>query len=172
MLIVGVTLWFISDFIIPFKSSILNTSDYQTSGWKTWVAFEYLYPLLAIYGVLIIYLCVLLGYTWKWKTGLRWNPVSIADNLALFRHSDFLEDFKDLDMDDPACHRERFADSAYRLGYWRIDKNGPPQYWHGFGRDRRFLILRSTLLKKLTIIQLEFQTDLNQEQSKNPQLIL
>lgn len=164
MLMIGVILWQVFSLVIPFKSSILNTSDYHNSGWTTWVTVEYLYPLLAIYGVFIIYLCVLLGYTWKFKTGLRWDPVSIADNLALFRRSDFLEDFEHLDMDDPASHRERFADSTYRLGYWCTgkDKDGRLQYWHGFGRDCRYLISNSTLLKKLTIIQLESPKSLDQ----------
>lgn len=124
--------------VLPLKSSFLNTSDYFDSVWETWVAREYLYPLLSIYFLLVLFSLALLIRTWNWTTGLRWDPVSIADQMALFYHSDCLGDFKGLDAVDADEAARLSSEPVYRLGYWRIIGAEPGEYWHGFARDRKF----------------------------------
>lgn len=134
----GLVVFILCGNVLPLKSSFLNTSDYFDSGWETWVAREYLYPLLSIYFLLVLFSLALLIRTWNWTTGLRWDPVSIADQMALFYHSDCLGDFKGLDTVDADKAAKLFSEPVYRLGYWRIIVAESEEYWHGFARDRKF----------------------------------
>ncbi|KAF4963897.1 hypothetical protein FSARC_8150 [Fusarium sarcochroum] len=117
---------FVTSFIVALKASFLLTEYYKMAIVVTW-AVE---TLIAIYGFLVIFLfCLLISLKWRAITGLRWDPVSIADQLALFRHSNFLEEFAGTCFGYTQRILHSMGKQKLRLGYW---KRGP-HYWHGFG---------------------------------------
>ncbi|KAF4845405.1 hypothetical protein CGCSCA4_v006871 [Colletotrichum siamense] len=88
------------------------------------------YTLLAFYSIIQTYLLILILYFWKTPTtGLRWDPVSIADILSLFRHSDFLNKFKGSSIAKRQSMNSELGDLRIRLGYWRMSEG---THWHGF----------------------------------------
>lgn len=119
------------NFIIPLKSSLFTIHD---SGhmWSVEIS-------VAIWTVLLTLHSMLCGYTFWLRhvlqgktTGLRWDPIAIADLLVLFRHSNFLPAFAGLDVSDIGQLEARLTGFEVRLGYWILDESRD-LYWHGFG---------------------------------------
>jgi hypothetical protein len=53
------------------------------------------------------------------STGLRWDPVTIADYCALFAHCNVAEYFAPLEMEHNKSAQAVMADDQhFRLGYW------------------------------------------------------
>lgn len=113
--------------IQPLKAGLLNTTEDGTVIVAQWA----LISLIVIYSLvgffIIAVMCWLRGNK---PTGLRWDPVSIADHLMLFRHSNFLKSFEGTDIAERKSIFETLKQLRLRLGYWRRD-NG--EIWHGFG---------------------------------------
>ncbi|KAH9211362.1 hypothetical protein DL95DRAFT_511204 [Leptodontidium sp. 2 PMI_412] len=126
-------LFIAGNFILGFKASLLNTD--MTEGYReaivaTWA----LYPLICIYSFIALFMvAVILKLELAGSTGLRWDPVSLADHLVLFRHSNFLRFFEGTDMADRDSMSNVLSGRPLRLGYWiRVD-GANDTYWHGFG---------------------------------------
>lgn len=118
----------LADIVLALKAALLNTtrySDYVETVVTSWVALT----LLGIYGLMIILEIVVAFGMHNRVTGLRWDPVSIADHLVLFRHSDFLDNFEGTDTATRDSMIDRLRDRRLKLGYWRRDD----AIWHGFG---------------------------------------
>ncbi|KAK1845224.1 phosphoribosylaminoimidazole-succinocarboxamide synthase [Colletotrichum chrysophilum] len=113
--------------VIGLKSAILY-EDYTEPG--LFVNLWACYTLLAFYSIIQTYLLILILYFWKTPTtGLRWDPVSIADVLSLFRHSDFLNKFEGSSIANRQSINSELGDLRIRLGYWTISEG---THWHGF----------------------------------------
>jgi Protein of unknown function (DUF3433) len=123
-------LWILSTFVLAFKAVLLNTIDWDDY-WEANVTAWALYSLLSIYGLLIVGLAALIYCLWELPTGLRWDPVSIADHLVLFHHSNFLAEFEGMETSSRDRLHERFRSGRFRLGYWQRGSLG---VWHGFGK--------------------------------------
>lgn len=120
-------LCFAGDWILALKASLLNTTDNDKAIITRWA----LIPLIVIYGlVILLILAVMWWLRHKKLTGLRWDPVSIADHLMLFRHSNILNYFEGTDLAERDSMFEALKRLRLRLGYW-IRENG--DIWHGFG---------------------------------------
>lgn len=138
--------WFLSDFVLAFKAALLNTTDYNDY-WEATVTFWALYSLIAVYLLLTVCLIALVWHLRAVQTGLLWDPVSIADHLVLFRHSNFLAEFDGMEASSRHSLHERFRRSHFRLGYW---DRGSLGIWHGFGRIEHDL--RGKLLVSLSCV--------------------
>ena len=88
------------------------------------------------FTVLIVGLAALIYCLWELPTGLRWDPVSIADHLVLFHHSNFLAEFEGMETSSRDRLYERFRSGRFRLGYWQRGSLG---VWHGFGKVKNGL---------------------------------
>lgn len=88
--------------------------------------------LIGIYSVIIIVHSWILYKMWYSKTGLKWDPVSIVDLLALFHGSNVLSDFEDLEFEPGRTASDLLSDKHYRLGYW--EKGVDREIWYGIGR--------------------------------------
>ncbi|KAI9856659.1 MAG: hypothetical protein M1813_008806 [Trichoglossum hirsutum] len=148
--------WILSCFVIPFKSILLSTAN-QISHWEAIVTRWAVISLIIIYSFMIIGQAVLTWSLWNIRTGLRWDPVSIADHLTLFYHSDFLEDFKGLELTPRRYLYDRLRDKGVRLGYWNRGSLG---YWHGFGRSQSGIAESTDRIDKTTEVALSL-TDLD-----------
>ena len=120
-------LCFAGNVILAFKATLLNTTDDNKATITRWA----LVPLTVIYGLVALFLLALM---WRFRdkkvTGLRWDPVSIADHLMLFRHSNVLNYFEGTDFAERDSMFEALKQLRLRLGYWTRE-NG--DIWHGFG---------------------------------------
>lgn len=115
----------LSDFIVSLKAAILNTENYEIAWANHWA----IIPLLVIYGFISIHVALVFFWLRRRRTGLRWDPVSIADQLILFRHANFLHKFQGSCIAQRESMIEKLGSLRIRLGYWKINQT----YWHGFG---------------------------------------
>lgn len=120
-------LYLAGNVIVAFKASLINVTNDDKAIVTQWA----LIPLIVIYG-LIALLVLAISWTLRGKklTGLRWDPVSIADHLMLFRHSNVLNYFEGTDLAEKDSMFETLKRLRLRLGYWKRE-NG--DIWHGFG---------------------------------------
>ena len=87
--------------IIPLKSALfVGTVDSIEGGWEIQFSPNVAKALIVIYALLACSTLALLVNLWGRQTGLKWDPVSIADKLVLLRGSDILNDFGGLDTMD------------------------------------------------------------------------
>ena len=115
--------------ILSFKSSLLNTTNYENYVVAV-VTFWSLCSLIVIYSLMSL-LTIILAYRMHGRvTGLRWEPASIADHLTMFRHSNFLDRFEGTDTAERDSMWDRLQDDCLKLGYW--DRGD--EIWHGFGK--------------------------------------
>ncbi|ERF68830.1 hypothetical protein EPUS_06274 [Endocarpon pusillum Z07020] len=122
-------LWVLSNAVLAFKAVLLNTTNYDDY-WEAAVTFWALYALISIYFLLIVGLVALMWHLRAVTTGLLWDPVSIADHLVLFHHSNFLAKFDGTGAISRDSLHERFRRNDFRLKYW---DRGSLGIWHGFG---------------------------------------
>lgn len=133
-----ITNWFVV-FLTPFKSTyitgdlslsqILDSGTNVLNDTPTVTVSEVVsYVLLLIYGVLIFMTLTITIRLWSRKTGLKWDPVSLADQMQLCYGSNLLRAFKDSEQKDYKEFREHFNGLQLRLGYW---KNSDGDIRHG-----------------------------------------
>ncbi len=126
-------LFILGNFILGFKASLLNTDvidGYREAIVSTWA----LYPLIAIYSLVALFmLVVIFRMRAAGSTGLLWDPVSLADHLVLFRHSNILKHFEGTDMATRESMFGVLREVPLKLGYWKWTKGNATRYWHGFG---------------------------------------
>ena len=88
-------------FVMPLKSTLfISTADPIEGGWEVRFSPNVAIALIVIYALLVFLTLALLVNLWSRQTGLKWDPISIADKLVLLRGSDTLSDFDGLDTMD------------------------------------------------------------------------
>ena len=120
-------------FTVPLQSCLFQTRYYSSDTvwrWTTvvpvaWTLFS-LY-LLLIFSLLIVAFRISLRST----TGLKWDPVSIADILVLFHRANFLYDFQRSEVN--GRNSPYFSATYLRLGYWQTSKHSDAFY--GIGKE-------------------------------------
>lgn len=124
------TVWIMDIFfgiVLSLKASLLNTNnyhDYVLAIVTTWA----LFALIALYSLITGLTFVLISTLHNRITGLRWDSASIADCLALFRESDFLDWFEGTDIATRDSIHDCLGHNRIKLGYWRHGDS----IWHGF----------------------------------------
>ena len=117
--------------ITAYKSSFLSVTQVE-SGWVISVHRSIGWTLVAIYIVIILLELNITIKLWSCTTGLRWDPVSIADQMALFNQSNVLEDFDAVERDVDKLAYDILLGKKYRLGYWEKGIDG--KIWYGIGK--------------------------------------
>ena len=85
-------------FILPLKSVLfISTGDPIQGRWEIQFSPYAAEALLFSYALLACLTFALVINLWGRRTGLKWDSVTIADKLVLFRGSDILDDFDGLD---------------------------------------------------------------------------
>jgi hypothetical protein len=118
--------------LIPLKSILLSNTPVQ-NGWETEVSRGVAYTLVVIYIFLVCSTIAMIVNLWNCCTGLKWDPVSIADQLLLLHRSDILKDFAYFDTTSWETINEYQKDGVYRLGYWK--KGSEIRYGIGQGAN-------------------------------------
>jgi hypothetical protein len=122
--------------IVPLKASFLQilVDTSANSGWRVTVYPAIGHALIAIYVILILLTALMLTSLFGCDTGVKWDPVSIADQLALVQRSNLLDMYDGLEFANQyKCAEElRGRDPRFgtlRLGYWKHRSDG--SIWHG-----------------------------------------
>ena len=120
-------------FLVALKSSFIQSTP-SNGGWDVVISHQIGYALISLYAVLIFCILSMLIRLHNRETGLKWDPVSIADQLALVQGSNIWPMFANLEF----CHRGTFLEafrnrashlSLLRLGYWK--HRNDESIWHG-----------------------------------------
>lgn len=117
-LIVG--LQFITTPLMAVKIALLEVIV-TSNGWSVIAHPDIARSLIAYYAIQILVLLVVTAWLWSRTMGLRsdWDPVSIADVVALFQHFNVEKEF----FETPADATARLwplHDWRFRLGYWEM----------------------------------------------------
>lgn len=111
--------FWLSIFTIPLHSSLFQVRWFQTR-WR-WVTVEGVaWTLVALYVILTLALITLASFLFRRRTGLTWDPTSLADLVVLLQQSNSLHDYEG---SETFRWRREFHDRlklrSERLGYWR-----------------------------------------------------
>ena len=111
----SLTFW-IALFTVPLQSCLFQTRYYTVNGVWRWTTVQPIaWLLFALYILLILGLCALLLRFARGETGLKWDPTSLADIMAIFHRSNILNDFERSEIETPVDRPLK----DIRLGYWR-----------------------------------------------------
>ena len=121
---------FVVSFLVAFKSILLGTEQ-SGSVWKVTIRTSAAIYLIAAYGLMALVNIVIIIWAWSRSTGLRWDPVSLADYFALFARCNALDSFDELEHDQvigkflfrrnehgAARLISSQTASCFRIGYW------------------------------------------------------
>jgi hypothetical protein len=115
---------FSSMIVIPWlvaaKSTLISVVLVENH-WEITVQRQQAIVLICSYAGMFLSTAVITIWFWNRKTGLRWDPVSLADTIALFASCNALEDFAPLEsqLNTPAARDATLAMKRFRIGYWR-----------------------------------------------------
>ncbi|OCL11820.1 hypothetical protein AOQ84DRAFT_386557 [Glonium stellatum] len=138
---------FMASFIVSFKVALFASTEHvdDDTNENYWVLTVRLYPaavLILGYIMMIVYtLYVSFHFSGK-STGLKWDPVSIADYASLFAQCNALPYFAPLELQhDLRPKHVMVPDRLFRLGYWTRVRGDPQErdvvYGIGVGLSAR-----------------------------------
>lgn len=120
-------------FTIPLQSCLFQTRYYTSENVWRWTAVQPIaWTLFVLYLLLLVALLLLLFRFIPRQTGLKWDPVSLADILSLFHRSNFLSDFAGSEMHTSSMSQH--TAKHLRLGYWNTSKRASEAF-HGIGEE-------------------------------------
>ena len=135
-------------FTIPLQSCLFQTRYYLPEGIWRWTAVQPIaWTLFALYLLLAIGLLSLLARFATGKTGLKWDPISLADILTLFHRANFLSDFERSEIADSPLRQSPLK--HLRLGYWMTSRH-TNEVLYGIGEEnvpvRRYSLERGKMI--------------------------
>ena len=135
-------------FTIPLQSCLFQTRYYLPEGIWRWTAVQPIaWTLFALYLLLAIGLLSLLARFATGTTGLKWDPISMADILTLFHRANFLSDFERSEIADSPLRQSPLK--HLRLGYWMTSRH-TNEVLYGIGEEnvpvRRYSLERGKMI--------------------------
>jgi hypothetical protein len=118
---------------IPTLQSVLLSTTSDRGGWSTQVSTPIAYSLILIYSLLCCVTITMILRLWNRPTGLKWDPASIADQIALLHKSNIIWDFDSLETADRERVRSSLVNRTYRLGYWK--RSTDRAIWYGIASE-------------------------------------
>ncbi|CAD6583476.1 MAG: hypothetical protein ASARMPREDX12_001279 [Alectoria sarmentosa] len=120
-------------FTIPLQSCLFQTRYYMSENVWRWTAVQPIaWTLFVLYLLLLVALLLLVLRFLPRQTGLKWDPVSLADVLSLFHRSNFLSDFSRSEIHSSPM--PRYTSKHLRLGYWNTPKR-ESEAFYGIGEE-------------------------------------
>lgn len=117
---------------IPLQSCLFQTRYYTPDSiWRWTTVLGIAYTLFALYLLLAFALLLLIFRITFRHTGLKWDPVSLADLLTIFHSSNFLSDFERSEV--VGRHSHYFSAKYLRLGYWQTSRQH--EAFYGIGEE-------------------------------------
>ncbi|KAF3004064.1 hypothetical protein E8E13_002344 [Curvularia kusanoi] len=137
---------------IPLLAASFNVRySPQNSAWR-WVAVQgVIWTVVALYILLIVAL-VVVWISLRNPTGLRWDPRSIADIVALLERSNVMAEYEGSEIFGKGDW-DRLRNRADRIGYWSTS-NRTKDIFYGIGEEngetRRFSIEDGRITEKIS----------------------
>ena len=122
-------------FTVPLQSCLFQTRYYTEDGLNTWrwtAVQPVAWTLFVLYLLLSMALLLLfLRFAFR-PTGLKWDPVCLADILVLIHRSNFLSDFNGSEVGGAALKSQPWKN--LRLGYWMTWRRAT-EIFYGIGEE-------------------------------------
>ena len=149
-------LFWLTIFTIPLQSCLFSVIPVGNE-WR-WTAVQGIaWTLVAIYFLVVVATAWTGFFFWKNTSGLKWDPTSLADLIALLPHSNCLRDYPGTDL--MATKEEiwnKLGDRCDRLGYWSTKFHTGPLFY-GIGEEgstaRRYNLDSGKLQEKATEVK-------------------
>lgn len=145
---------------VPLQSCLFQTRYYTPdSTWRWTAVLGVAYALFTLYLLLTFALLLLMFRITFRRTGLKWDPVSLADLLTIFHPSNFLSDFERSEVE--GRHLPYFSAKYLRLGYWQTSRHH--EAFYGVGEEnvptKRYSLDRGKMVPvtDLSTVDLEAQ---------------
>jgi len=122
---------FVASFIVSLKVALFASTEHidNDTNEQYWILTVRLYPAAVLIAGYIIMIFYTLYISWNFRgksTGLKWDPVSIADYASLFAHCNALQYFAPLELQHDLRPRHVMVpDRLFRLGYWTRVRDNP-----------------------------------------------
>ncbi|KAI9808603.1 MAG: hypothetical protein M1825_003753 [Sarcosagium campestre] len=127
LIAICVNLIWLSSFSIPLLSSLLQARLTDVQGRLTWrwvIVEPVAWTLVGIYGALFIVLIASAIFFFRKRTGLKWDPSSLADIMALLPRSNSLKDYSSSEtFSSKNEFKNRLQVRSDRIGYWKTREN-------------------------------------------------
>ncbi|KAH8723504.1 hypothetical protein GQ44DRAFT_710023 [Phaeosphaeriaceae sp. PMI808] len=136
---------------IPLLASSFNVRyDADRSTWR-WVAVQgVIWVAITLYLLLIVALLVVMLFLNQNATGLKWDPRSLADIVALLERSNIMANYNGSETFEKGDWH-LVASRADRIGYWTTTKR-PNDVFYGIGEEggeiRRFSVEQGRIREK------------------------
>ena len=115
----SISFW-LTMFTVPLQSCLFQTRYFSDDGVWRWTSVQPIaWVLFVLYVLLILGLSALLLRFSHGETGLKWDPRSLADIMAIFHRSNILNDFEHSEIEAVVSRPPK----DIRLGYWRYSRN-------------------------------------------------
>ncbi|KAI9800721.1 MAG: hypothetical protein M1833_003137 [Piccolia ochrophora] len=123
---------------IPLQSSLFQARLLNVQGspqWR-WVTVEPVaWALVVLYAILAFALILVVVYFFRRRTGLKWDPTTLADVFALLQRSNSLADYASSEtFESKSEFNDRLAVRSDRLGYWKTRDN-PVDVFYAVGEE-------------------------------------
>lgn len=126
------TIFWLELFTIPLQSCLFQTRYYTSEDVWRWTSVQPIaWTLFVLYLLLLVALVLLVLRFARRRTGLKWDPVSLADLLSLFHRANFLSDFARSEMHSSM---PQHTAKHLRLGYWNTSKR-VSEAFYGIGEE-------------------------------------
>jgi hypothetical protein len=110
-------------FSIPLQSCLFSVA--QVEGVWKWTAVQGIaWTLVAIYILVLLGTAISALFFLRRRTGLLWDPRSLADIISLLGRSNSMEDYRDTDIIARKDQLREKLSSTPRLGYWITQHKG------------------------------------------------
>jgi hypothetical protein len=120
---------------IPLLASSFNVRYNLVEREWNWIAVQgVIWAVVVLYILLIAGLLALMVFLMRKQTGLRWDPRSLADFIALLERSNVMSDYSGSETFDNAAFKQRLGHRTDRIGYWSTSKR-PKDIFYGLGEE-------------------------------------
>lgn len=128
------------NFTLPLQSC-LYTVIYVDGQWRWATVQGVAWTLVAFYLLMVAAIGIEMAYWLVNKTGVLWDPRSIADIAAIVANSNTLADYKKTELLDGRDNLKHilYRRRTDRLAYWGwADRDRPDELWYGLGYQEEF----------------------------------
>lgn len=139
---------------IPLLASCFNVRfrGSPTDGHWRWIAVQgVLWTVITLYILLILALITLSAFLFRKQTGLKWDPRSLADIIALLERSNIMNDYNGSETFAKEEFRQRLANRSDRIGYWHTSRR-QNDIFYGIGEEggvtRRYSVEQGRIREK------------------------
>jgi len=138
--IIGVCMvvFWLQIFTVPLLACLYNVYFYGDAGtghWRWMTVQGIVWTLFALYLLLALAIILLSVWLFHRRTGLRWDPRSLADVVVLLDRSNIISDYAGSEIFATKQEfRSHLRDRSDRIGFWHTTRQ-PTEVFYGIGEE-------------------------------------